>query len=78
MRSIVTIKKDQHGYRADASGKFGGGYSNAFAGKTAEEAATFAIANAIRYCTSEGCDLCAPQEIKELLPSFEGRDIAVF
>lgn len=70
MRSTVIISKRGEGYIATASGKFGGGYQGSRAGLTAQDAASFAAREMIRYAqtNSEGGDLMAPPEVLELVP----------
>lgn len=72
MRSTITIgyKERYKRYYAAASGKFGGGYSNAQAGDTPEKAAAFAAREMIRYAQSnpEGGSLIAPPEVMALVP----------
>jgi hypothetical protein len=70
MRSTVIIEKKQNKYYATVSGQFGGGYINARAGLTAEDAASFAAREMIRYAVSndEGGDLLAPAEILNIVP----------
>jgi hypothetical protein len=74
MRSLITVYKANGMFSISASGKFGGGYSNLLV-RSAEDAAAKTASEALRYCTSEGCDICAPREVRELLPAFVGRDI---
>ena len=70
MRATLIIEKRGNRYTATVSGKFGGGYSGANAGTTAEEAAGFAAREMIRYgqSNSEGGDLVAPAEVLQLVP----------
>jgi hypothetical protein len=70
MRSTVIIKKKQNKYYATVSGQFGGGYINARAGLTAEDAACFAAREMVRYAVSndEGGDLVAPSEVLAIVP----------
>lgn len=69
MRSQITISKIRGAYRADARGKFGGGYSNAAAGNTPEAAAMFALREAARYIDTnpEGGDIFVPPEVREAM-----------
>lgn len=70
MRATVIIQKRRDRYTATVSGKFGGGYSGANAGATAEEAAAFAAREMVSYARSnnEGGDLVAPAEVLQLVP----------
>jgi hypothetical protein len=70
MRSTVIIEKKQNKYYATVCDKFGGGYINARAGLTAEDAAAFAAREIIRYAASndEGGDLLAPVEVLNIVP----------
>lgn len=74
MRSLITVYEQNGKFCINASGTFGGGYSGLIV-PTIEAAAEKVAAEAIRYCTKEGCDIFAPPKIRELLPSFDGRDI---
>lgn len=65
--SIVIYKRGGSNFYADATGKFGGGYSGAFAGKTTEEAAIFAIREQGRYSDAL---IIAPKEVQEHIDAF--------
>jgi len=56
-------------YYADVRGCFGGGYSGAHAGDTAEEAALFALREKGRYIDSNplGGTMHLPQEVREAI-----------
>jgi len=71
MRATVIISLHGTTYRATVSGRFGGGYQNAAAGSSPEEAAAFAAREMVRYSQSnpEGGDLVAPQEVLALVPA---------
>jgi len=64
--SIVIIYKRGASYFCDAHGCFGGGYSGAYAGDTAEAAALFALTERGRYIDNNplGGTLLAPQEVR--------------
>ena len=64
--SIVIIYKRGASYFCNASGCFGGGYSGAYAGNTAEAAALFALRERGRYIEGNklGGSLYAPREVK--------------
>jgi hypothetical protein len=53
-------------YVATVRGHFGGGYSGAHAGNTAEEAALFALREKARYIDNNplGGDLFAPEDVR--------------
>lgn len=77
MRSLICVSSLNGKFTISASGKFGGGYSGLLV-PDAESAASRAVAEAVRYCTSEGCTILAPQSVSSLLPAdFSGRDITV-
>lgn len=76
MRSMICVSSFNDKFTISASGKFGGGYSNLIV-SDAESAACKATAEAVRYCTSEGCTIVAPRIVASLLPDFGGRDITV-
>lgn len=71
MRTTVIIEKCGAGYICTVSGQFGGGYTGANAGPTADEAAARAARAMIHYAqgNKEGGDLVAPPEILDLIPS---------
>ena len=70
MRASIIISRRGGEYIATVSGKFGGGYSGAHAGRTPEDAATFAAREMIRYAqsNSEGGDLIAPEDVLARVP----------
>ena len=74
MRSLISVCRAKGMFSISASGKFGGGYSNLLV-RSVEDCATKVASEAVRYCTSEGCDIFAPNDVRELLPDFAGRDI---
>lgn len=79
MRSTVIIEYKTNSYRATVQGRFGGGYRNANAGATPEDAAAFAAREMIGYSQGnpDGGSLLAPPEVMILVPahlySIEGR-----
>jgi hypothetical protein len=64
--SIIIVFARANAYYADVKGCFGGGYSGAFAGKTPEEAALFALREKARYIDSNpmGGDMHLPAEVR--------------
>ena len=67
--STVIIYKRGASYYCDATGCFGGGYTGAFAGNTAEAAGLFALREKGRYIDSNpfGGTLSAPAEVREAI-----------
>ena len=72
MKSTIVMEKRGSDYRCDAYGKFGGGFRNAFAGKSAVEASFYLITQYHRYVrsNSEGGYIIAPTEVSKLLPNY--------
>lgn len=70
MRSTVIISERDNQFFCTVTGKFGGGFSGAAAGNTAEEAAIFAANQAVNYCLAneEGGDILAPKTVLEFIP----------
>lgn len=66
--SVVVIKRGDS-YYCDVTGQAGGGFRNAFAGKTPEEAALFAQMQKVRYIDNNplGGDMFLPAEVKQAL-----------
>ena len=71
--SKVIIYKRGASYYCDASGCFGGGYTGAFAGDTAENAALFALREKERYIDTNpvGGTLSAPLEVRAAIKDAE-------
>jgi len=71
MKSTVIISKRGAGYTCDASGRYGGGYQGASAGRTPEDAAAFGAREMLRYAqvNPEGGDLIAPADVLALIPA---------
>mgnify|MGYP001599699012 FL=1 len=67
--SNIIMYKRGNAYYCDAKGSFGGGFSGAFAGKTAEDAGLFALTQKSRYIGNnpQGGDMYLPQEIREAI-----------
>ena len=67
--SSVVIHKRGDTYICDARGCFGGGFSGAFAGKTAEDAGLFALRQKIMYIDSNpmGGNMFLPAEIRKAI-----------
>ena len=67
--SSVIVHRRGDAYYCDAKGCFGGGYSGAFAGKTAEDAGLFAIVQKARYIDNnpQGGNMYLPAEVREAI-----------
>lgn len=67
--SSVIIYKRGDAYYCDVRGCFGGGFTGAFAGNTAEDAGLFALLQKSRYIDNnpQGGDMYLPQEIREAI-----------
>jgi len=67
--SSVIVYKRGDIYICDVTGCFGGGFSGAFAGKTPEDAALFALVQKARYIDNNptGGNMYLPKEIREAL-----------
>jgi len=70
MKSLIFIHFStfDKAYLCDVQGRFGGGYRNAFAGRTPILAAIFARREAARYGRNPyGCEILAPPEVVDAL-----------
>ena len=67
--SSVIIYKRGNAYYCDVKGCFGGGFSGAFAGKTAEDAGLFALLQKARYIDNNPLkgDMFLPVEVQEAI-----------
>ena len=73
--SNIIVYKRGDAYYCDASGCFGGGFSGAFAGKTAEDAGLFALTQKARYIDSNPLkgDMYLPQAVREAIERATGK-----
>ena len=67
--SSIIVYKRGDAYYCDAKGCFGGGFSGAFAGKTAEEAGLFTIALKAEYIDNnpQRGNMYLPAEVREAI-----------
>lgn len=70
MKTTIIIEKRLKGYSATLADKAGQGYVRSRAGKTPQDAATFAALEMVKHgqTNDEGGEIMAPPEVMELIP----------